>query len=77
MPIPFKLDYTIAQLGAAQIPAEQLMLVSLTGIEVSAVEAQRLWSNIQEHKWYLSECLGRDVGLRVAVVDYCENIEPF
>ncbi|MBX7220827.1 MAG: DUF4032 domain-containing protein [Blastocatellia bacterium] len=53
------------------------MLVSLTGIEVSAVEAQRLWSNIQEHKWYLSECLGRDVGLRVAVVDYCENIEPF
>jgi hypothetical protein len=32
------------------------------------------WSNIQNHKWFLSERVGRDVGTRVAALDYFENI---
>jgi hypothetical protein len=32
------------------------------------------WTDIQDHKWFLSERLGRDVGTRVAALDYFENI---
>lgn len=31
---------------------------------------------IQEHKWYLSEKLGRDVGCKVAALDLVENGDP-
>ena len=31
---------------------------------------------IQEHKWYLSEKLGRDVGCKVAALDLFENGDP-
>jgi transitional endoplasmic reticulum ATPase len=31
---------------------------------------------IQEHKWYLSEKLGRDVGCKVAALDLLENGDP-
>lgn len=36
-------------------------------------EAKKIWKKIEDHKWYLSERLGRDVGNRVAAVDYLEN----
>ncbi len=36
--------------------------------------ATDLWGKILQHKWVLSERLGRDVGLRVACVDFIENI---
>jgi hypothetical protein len=29
---------------------------------------------VLEHKWFVSERLGRDVGLRVAALDYFENV---
>jgi hypothetical protein len=32
------------------------------------------WSDIQKHKWFLGERLGRDVGTQVAALDYFENI---
>jgi hypothetical protein len=48
----------------------------LAGVELSASEASAAWPNVLEHKWYLGERLGRDVGLRVAAVDYFENIQP-
>ncbi|MBV8828971.1 MAG: DUF4032 domain-containing protein [Acidobacteriaceae bacterium] len=33
-------------------------------------------TEIDDHKWYLSEALGRDVGIRVAALDYFENVKP-
>ena len=53
----------------------QVMLRALTGITIGIVEARLVWPKILEHKWYLSERVGRDVGLRVAAIDYIENIE--
>jgi hypothetical protein len=44
-------------------------------VTLGIVEARALWPRILEHKWFLSERLGRDVGLRVAAIDYLENIE--
>ncbi len=73
MPIPFKLDYVIER-TLAETTAEQWALKSLVGIKMTAAEAGAAWPRIQDHKWYLSERLGRDVGLRVAAIDYFENI---
>ena len=53
----------------------QVMLRALTGVTLGVLEARGLWPRIIEHKWFLSERLGRDVGLRVAAIDYLENIE--
>ena len=50
-------------------------LKELTGVKVTEAQAQKLWPRVLDHKWYLSERLGRDVGLKVAAVDYFENIE--
>jgi hypothetical protein len=46
----------------------------LTGVKLSTSDARAVWPRVLEHKWYLGERLGRDVGLRVAAVDYFENI---
>ena len=35
--------------------------------------AAKLWIHILRHKWFLSEQLGRDVGIKVACLDYIEN----
>lgn len=51
-------------------------LRKLAGVKLAAREAEVVWARLQEHKWYLGERLGRDVGLRVAASDYFENIEP-
>lgn len=50
-------------------------LRKLAGVELSASEARAVWPSVLEHKWYLGERLGRDVGLRVAAVDYFENVQ--
>ncbi len=73
MPVPFKLDYVIERTLAETTP-EQQALKSLTGVSVTASEARTAWPRILDHKWYMSERLGRDVGLRVAAIDYFENI---
>ena len=51
-------------------------LRQLAGVELSASEARAVWPSVLEHKWYLGERLGRDVGLRVAAVDFFENVHP-
>lgn len=61
----------------AQYPKSQRRaLRKLAGVKLSAAEAQAVWPRLLEHKWLLGERLGRDVGLRVAAVDYFENIQP-
>jgi transitional endoplasmic reticulum ATPase len=50
------------------------LLSEFSGLKLDPETAGDLWEKIIEHKWVLSERLGRDVGLRVACVDYVENI---
>lgn len=52
------------------------LLRKLAGVKLTESEASAVWQRVLEHKWHLGERLGRDVGLRVAAVDYFENIQP-
>ena len=72
--LPFSLNYVIEKVLSAP-PRRGRALKELTGLRVSESQATAAWPRLLEHKWYLSERLGRDVGLRVAAVDYFENIE--
>ena len=50
-------------------------ILKLSGVEFEPAIAADFWSSILKHKWFLSEKLGRDVGLRTACIDFLENIE--
>ena len=41
---------------------------------ITTDEARAKLPQTLKHKWYVSERLGQDVGLRVAAVDYFENV---
>ncbi|MFL6256323.1 MAG: DUF4032 domain-containing protein [Pyrinomonadaceae bacterium] len=75
MPVSFVPEKPAASVAVEQ-SAHRLRraLRQLTGVELSASEAREVWPSVLEHKWYLGERLGRDVGLRVAAMDYFENI---
>ena len=45
------------------------------GTKLETETAAELWPKILQHKWLLSEKLSRDVGLRVACIDFLENME--
>lgn len=75
MPIQYRLDYVIERSGLKKSD-ERALIRALAGIDLAPSDAARVWPRIQDHKWYLSERLGRDVGPRVAALDYLENIEP-
>ena len=57
-----------------QLTDVQRTLNALAGVNLSPAEARETLPRVREHKWYLSEHLGRDVGWHVAAVDYFENI---
>lgn len=65
MPIPLRLEYVIEHLARD--------FVQRHGAPAAPVEAA-LWDDVMRHKWLLSERAGRDVGLRVAALDYIENV---
>ncbi len=44
-----------------------------SGRRIESELATDAWLKILEHKWYLSEKLGRDVGVKVACLDFIEN----
>ena len=73
MPIPFRLDHVIDKLAEYDLGPQQT-IKRLSGKNLSALEASAASPRILEHKWYISERLGRDTGLRVAAIDYFENI---
>lgn len=50
-------------------------IFELSGSEYKPEEAADLWSKIMQHKWLLSEKVGRDIGLRTACIDFLENME--
>ena len=76
MSIPFKLEHVIKKILAGHTKSRRRVLNRLTGLKLSDLEAHIVWPRIQDHKWHLSERMGRDVGLRVAAVDYFENVQP-
>lgn len=51
----------------------QVLLEEFTGKKFSRNEAESVWTNIANHKWNMSEKLGRDVGFKVATIDFIEN----
>ena len=58
---------------APEACADQIFESSGTKFEPEA--AAELWPRIVQHKWLMSEKLGRDVGLRVACIDFLDHME--
>jgi len=46
-----------------------------SGIKFEDGLAVDLWQKVMDHKWILSEKLGRDVGFRAACIDFLDNFE--
>jgi hypothetical protein len=72
--IPFRLDYVIERALQDGRCEEQKVLRELAGARLTPAEARAEWPRVLEHKWFVSERLGRDIGLRVAAIDYFENV---
>ncbi len=69
----YRLDYVIEEVLKNAPSYEQQTLKSLVGANYTKEEAKYIWGRVIDHKWYVGERLRRDVGLRVAAVDYVEN----
>lgn len=52
------------------------LIFECSGHKVEPKIAGELWLKILQYKWVLSEKLGRDVGTKVACLDFIENVEP-
>lgn len=50
-------------------------IFELSGAQFEPDIASDLWSKIIQHKWLLSEKVGRDVGLRTSCIDFLENMD--
>ncbi len=50
-------------------------ILEICGSKFDPEVAVDLWPKILQHKWLLSEKLARDVGLRVACIDFLENMD--
>jgi Domain of unknown function (DUF4032) len=74
MPLPFRVDLFIRSMMFGPLTMEQRALDRYVGWRLTADEAITFWHRIVEHKWYLSERIGRDVGMRVATIDFYQNI---
>jgi hypothetical protein len=75
IPTP-SVSFIIKEAVTQYLNSRRRTIRKLAGVKLSEPFAQAVWERINDHKWYLSERLGRDVGLRVAAIDYFENIEP-
>jgi diguanylate cyclase (GGDEF)-like protein len=51
------------------------LLYALMNLRFGEGEAKAHWDEILKHKWEMSEKLGRNVGVRVAALDYFKNIK--
>jgi hypothetical protein len=73
----YQLDYIVDEVLKNTPTAEQIFLKKYLKKDFPREEAKYLWERIVDHKWYVGERLKRDVGFRVAAVDYIENFyEP-
>lgn len=69
----YPIDYIVEELKKAEPSREQSKLKKLVGQDFTKEEAAFVWEKVNDHKWYMGERLKRDVGLKVAAVDYVEN----
>lgn len=72
--ISYQLDYVVEETRRSQPTREQILLREYLGRRFSKPEAEFLWNRIEDHKWFVSERLSRDIGFRVAAIDFFENI---
>ncbi len=49
-------------------------IFEISGHRIDPEMSVDIWVRIQQHKWVLSEKIGRDVGINVAALDFLENI---
>lgn len=71
--ISYQLDYVVDEVLKNLPTGEQISLKKYLNRDFPRKEANFLWERIVDHKWNVSERLRRDVGFRVAAVDYYEN----
>jgi len=71
--IAYRLDYVVDEVLKSVPSPEQAFLKKYLNRNYSKKESKYLWERILDHKWYIGERLKRDVGFRVAAVDYVEN----
>ena len=50
-------------------------IFELSGVKLDLDIASDMWPKILQHKWLLSEKVGRDVGFRTACIDFLENMD--
>ncbi len=55
-------------------PLYSALLYILTHLSFNEPDARRHWRRIQKHRQGLAKSLGRDIGLRVAMLDYFVNV---
>ena len=67
------LNFTIVSSPKTKFSDAQILLQEWTGKKFSRNEADSIWAKIANHKWTVSEKLGRDIGFRVATIDFIEN----
>src|SRR3989442_14339798 len=65
---------TFAAPAANAHPAARL--AQIAHLQLGGSEAEQLWRDASRHRRELLRRLGRDVGQRVAVLDYLTNIHP-
>ena len=68
----YEMNAATAFAGTTDVAAQGLV-EAMTGIVLPRLEAKQVLERIPDHKWLLSEQLGRDVGIKVAAVDLIEN----
>ncbi|MGD0827757.1 MAG: AAA family ATPase, partial [Desulfobaccales bacterium] len=56
-------------------PEVSAAIFECSGARIEPEVAADLWPRILQHKWLMSEKLGRDVGQRVACIDFLENMD--
>ena len=72
IPFPFLMEETLETIAQRAQRVSESGIAKPVRLSRRAMEAH--WPEIVEHKWFLSERLGRDAGNRVAAMDYAENI---
>jgi GGDEF domain-containing protein len=50
------------------------LLWTISRVRYDEAEARLVWVNMLNHKWSLSKMVGRNVGVRVAALDYFQNV---
>lgn len=67
------MNYVVEKIKKNEPSRQQWRLKQLTGRDFAREEANFVLEKVIDHKWFMGEWLKRDVGFRVAAIDYIEN----